>query len=162
MRRLVRDDAGHLGSITTRKGPSWAMTDFPRTEHTLKARHSDHEVFTLEEYVTAVDPTVAERTRYTNLQNAVARGSAYRVRRGLYASNLGVYRDRVPNVYLVATRAVEDAVLTHHSALEAHGVAHSPLRTVYFTSTTKMGDFEVRGYRFHRVARLRCQDPPLR
>ncbi|MHB0981591.1 MAG: type IV toxin-antitoxin system AbiEi family antitoxin domain-containing protein [Thermoleophilia bacterium] len=112
----------------------------------------DHEVFTLEEYMGAVDPTVSERTRYTNLQNAVARGSAYRVRRGLYASNLGVYRDRVPNVYLIAAKAAGDAVLTHHSALEAHGVAHSPLRTVYFTSGTKMRDFEVRGYRFHRVA----------
>ncbi|MCZ7663096.1 MAG: hypothetical protein M5U22_09280 [Thermoleophilia bacterium] len=115
----------------------------------------DHEVFTLEEYVASVDPTVSERTRYANLQNAVARGSAYRVRRGLYASNIGVYRDRVPNVYLVAAKAAKDAVLTHHTALEAHGVAHSPLRTVYFTSVTKIRDFEVRGYRFRRVA------PPL-
>jgi hypothetical protein len=72
----------------------------------------DHEAFTLEEFMAAADPTVSERTRYTNLQNAVTRGSAYRVRRGLYASNLGVYRDRVPNVYLVATKAAEDAVLT--------------------------------------------------
>jgi len=114
-----------------------------------------HEVFSLDEYMTSVDPTVVERTRYTNLQNAVARGQAYRVRRGLYASNIGVFRDRVPNVYLVAAKAAEDAVLTHHSALEAYGVAHSPLRTVYFTSEHKMSDFEVRGYRFQRVA------PPL-
>ncbi len=110
-----------------------------------------HEVFTLEEYATAVDPSVCGRTRYGNLQNAVARGQAYRVKRGLYASDLGVYRERVPNVYLVAAKAAEDAVLTHHSALELHGVAHTPLRTVYFTSTAAVGDFGVRGYRFHRV-----------
>jgi predicted transcriptional regulator of viral defense system len=121
-----------------------------KSSTTLRYLESN-EVFTLEEYSAAVDPAVAERTRYDNLQNAIERGQAYRVRRGLYASNLGVYRDRVPNVYLVAAKAAEGAVITHHSALEAHGVAHTPFRTVYFTSSHKIGDFEVRGYRFHRV-----------
>jgi predicted transcriptional regulator of viral defense system len=111
-----------------------------------------HEVFTLAEYMTAVDPSVTERTRYLNLQNAVERGQAYRAKRGLYASNIGVYRDRVPDVFLVAAKAAEDAVLTHHTALEAHGVAHSPFRTVYYTSARKLRDFDVRGYRFTRVA----------
>ncbi len=111
----------------------------------------EHEVFTLEEYLSAVDSTVSERTRYTNLQNAVRREQAYRLKRGLYASNIGVYRDRVPNVMLVAAKSADDAVVSHHSALEAHGVAHSPLRTVYFTSGQKISPFEVRGYRFRRV-----------
>jgi predicted transcriptional regulator of viral defense system len=110
-----------------------------------------HEVFTLEEYLLTVDETVTERTRYSNLQNALRRGQAYRIRRGLYASNLGVYRDRVPNVFLVAAKTVSDAVITHHSALEAHGVAHTPFRTVCFSCTQKVADFEVRGYRFRRV-----------
>lgn len=118
-----------------------------------------NEVFTLEEYLDAVDPTVSVRTRYANLQNAVRRGQAYRAKRGLYASNLGVYRDRVPNVFLVASKAAGDAVVSHHSALEAHGVAHSPLRTVYFTSGQKIADFDVRGYRFHRVAPPIVSDP---
>lgn len=110
-----------------------------------------NEVFTLEEYMLAVDPEVAERTRYTNLSNAVRRGQAYRIRKGLYASNLGVYRNRVPNVFLVASKATLDAVVSHHSALELHGVAHTPLRTVYYTSRKRQGDFEVRGYRFVRL-----------
>lgn len=118
-----------------------------------------HEVFTLAEFMAGVDPSVSERTRYTNLQNAVARGQAYRLRRGLYASNIGVYRDRVPNVYLAGAKAADDAVLTHHTALEAHGVAHTPLRTVYFTSAHKAEDFEVRGYRFHRMALPSVSDP---
>lgn len=111
----------------------------------------EQEVFTLEEYLRSVDASVSERTRYTNLQNAIRRDQAYRVKRGLYASNVGVYRDRVPNGFLVASKAADDAVVSHHSALEAHGVAHSPLRTVYFTSRHKIGDFDVRGYRFHRA-----------
>lgn len=94
---------------------------------------------------------MAERTRYKNLQNAVARNQAYRLKRGLYASNLGVYRDRVPNVHLVAEKAAPDAVVSYHSALEAHGVAHTPLRTVYFTSAHKVGAFQARGYRFRRA-----------
>ena len=110
-----------------------------------------NEVFTLEEYMRAVDSEVSERTRYTNLANAVRRGQAYRARRGLYASNLGVYRDRVPNVFVVASKAAPDASVSHHSALELHGVAHTPLRTVYFTSRHNVNDFEVRGYRFVRL-----------
>ena len=110
-----------------------------------------HEVFTLAEYLSTVDVAVSERTRYTNLQNAAHRDQAYRIKRGLYASNIGVYRDKVPNVFLVASKAADSAVLSHHSALEAHGVAHSPLRSVYFTSEHKTSPFEVRGYRFRRV-----------
>lgn len=111
-----------------------------------------HEVFTLDEYSSTVDPTISERTRYGNLQNAMRRDQAYRLKRGLYASNIGVYRDRVPNVFLVAAKAAGGAVVSHHSALEAHGVAHSPLRTVYFTSSQKISPFDARGYRFRRIA----------
>jgi len=118
-----------------------------------------HEVFTLEEFLAAVDPTVSERTRYDNLQNAVARDLAYRVKRGVYASNLGVFRDRVPNVHLVAAKVAPDTVVSHHSALEAHGVAHTPSRTVYYTSAHRVRDFEVRGYRFSRVAPPHVSDP---
>lgn len=127
-----------------------------KTSTTLRYLEA-HEVFTLEEYLAAVDLSVSERTRFANLQNAIQRDQAYRIRRGLYASNVGVYRDRVPNVYLVASKAANDAVVTHHSALEAHGVAHTPFRAVYFTSAQKIGDFQVRGYRFHRIPLRRSQ-----
>jgi len=123
------------------------------TKQSRTLRFLEHnEVFTLEEYLETVDATVSERTRYTNLSNAVCRGQAYRIRRRLYASNLGIYRDRVPNVFLVASKATPDALVSHHSALELHGVAHTPLRTVYYTSRKTPGDFEVRGYRFVRIA----------
>ena len=47
-----------------------------------------HEVFTLQEYLCAVDPHVRPRTRYNNLCNAQRREQAARVTRGLYVSNL--------------------------------------------------------------------------
>jgi len=110
------------------------------------------EVFTLQEYLSTVDPDVGEQTRYKNLQNALRRSQAARVTRGLYASNLGVYRDVVPNVLLVAAKAAPDAVVSHHSALEALGVAHSSFRTVYYTTSRRRAAFEFRGYRFLAVA----------
>ena len=122
-----------------------------KTSATLRFLES-HEVFTLAEFLAAVDPTVGQRTRYLNLQNAVKRDQATRLTRGLYASNLGTYRDRVPNPLLVAGKCAPDALPAYHSALEAHGVAHTPSRTVYFTATGGATGFDVRGYRFRRVA----------
>jgi predicted transcriptional regulator of viral defense system len=42
-------------------------------------------------------------------------------------------------------------VVAYHSALEGHGVAHSPSRTVTFTAPGRVGPFEARGYRFRQV-----------
>ena len=123
-------------------------TKASQTQRYLEA----HQVFTLQEYLCAVDPHVRLRTRYSNLCNAQRREQAARVTRGLYVSNLGVYRDSVPNVFLVAARAAPDAVVSHHSALEALGVAHSPFRTVYYTSAWRRAAFELRGYRFVGLA----------
>ncbi len=111
-----------------------------------------HEVFTLGEFMTAVDPGVSERTRETNLRNAVRREQARRLTRGLYASNVGAFRDKTPNPLLVASKAAPDSVLAYHTALEAHGVAHTPARTVYFLSTKSTTPFTVHGYRFRGVA----------
>jgi len=110
-----------------------------------------HGVFTLDEFMTGVDPGVSERTRETNLRNAVKRGQARRLTRGLYASNLGGFRDQTPNVLVVASKAAPDAVLAYHTALEAHGVAHTPARAIYFLSSKMVSSFAVGGYRFRRV-----------
>lgn len=125
----------------------------------------DHEVFTLDEFMAAVDPDVSRRTRETNLRNAIMREQACRVARGLYASNIGAFRDKAPNPMLVAAKAAPDAVLAYHSALEAHRVAHTPARAVYFLSARKVAPFTVRGYRFRRVPDLAARaavsaDPP--
>jgi predicted transcriptional regulator of viral defense system len=105
----------------------------------------------LDDFMADVDTTTAPSTRYANLRNAVARGQARRLTRGLYASNLGAYRGRTPDVALVAGKAAPDAVLSHHAALQALGVAHSALRLVPFTSDSRMKAFDVDGYTFRRV-----------
>jgi predicted transcriptional regulator of viral defense system len=112
----------------------------------------NHPVFTLEEYMAAVDPSTAPSTRETNLRNAVARGQARRLARGLYASNVGASRDRTPLPALVASRGAADSVLSHHTALDVLGVAHSVSRLVVFASCHRVESFDVDGYRFRRVA----------
>ena len=109
-----------------------------------------HAVFTFDEFMAAADPEVSKRTRETNLRNAILRQQAYRITRALYASNIGVYRDVPPNPLLVAGKAAPDAVLAYHSALEAHGVAHSPARVATFLSSRKVTPFDVGGYQFRR------------
>jgi len=84
------------------------------------------EVFTLDELMVAIDPGVSERTRETNLRNAVKHDQARRLARGLYASNVGAFRDGTPNVLLLASKAAPDSVLAYHAALAPHGVAHTP------------------------------------
>jgi len=147
-------------SFTTRHGSGRSRLDEvgANTKPSMTLRFLEtNEVFTLSEFMTAVDPDVSRRTRETNLRNAIARGQACRITRGLYASNIGVYRDRVPNVMLVAGKAAPDAVLAYHSALKAHGVAHTPAHVVYFVSKTKVSPFAFRGYRFRRAPDLQAR-----
>ena len=130
------------------------------TKSSMTVRYLEqHAVFTLDEFLSAVDGTVSRSTRYTNLRNAVGRGQARRLTRGLYASNMGAFRGRTPRVSLVAAKSAPDAVLAYHTALEAHGVAHSISRRVLFVSDRRVSVFSVDGYRFERVAppkRLAC------
>jgi predicted transcriptional regulator of viral defense system len=123
------------------------------TKSSMTTRYLEqHAVFTLDEFLSDVDSSVSESTRYTNLRNAVERDQARRLTRGLYASNMGPYRDRTPRVALVAAKSAPDAVLAYHTALEAHGVAHSVSRRVLFVSGRRVSMFTVDGYRFERVA----------
>lgn len=79
-------------------------------------------------------------------------GRVVRVRRGLYAVlPPGAELDSYPvNPYLIAGKLAEDAVLSHHTALEYHGRAHSvwqhflysasrPVRKVAFRSRLYRG-----------------------
>jgi predicted transcriptional regulator of viral defense system len=123
------------------------------TKSSMTTRYLEqHAVFSLDEFLSDVDSTVSESTRYTNLRNAVDRGQARRLTRGLYASNMGPYRDRTPRASLVAAKSAPDAVLAYHTALEAHGVAHSVSHRVLFVSERRVNVFTVDGYRFERVA----------
>ena len=83
--------------------------------------HSHH-VFAVEGLLAASDSPAAARQQ---LKDAVCSGAVERVRRGLYASNSGRYEGTGVDPYEVVAALDAETVLSYHSALEAHGVAHN-------------------------------------
>ena len=102
-------------------------------------------VFTLDQFRAEFG---VDRTSYNLLVRATLRGRVQRVTQGVYVSREGKYRDREPDVFAVAAALSSDAVLAYHSALEAHGLAHSlTTRVQYFTARTNR-PIEFRGIRY--------------
>lgn len=78
--------------------------------------------FTTEALLAAADSRDAARQQ---LKEAVVGGSVERVRRGLYVSNAGRFEGAGVDPHEVVAALDPDAILSYHSALEAHGVAHN-------------------------------------
>lgn len=104
-----------------------------------------HSVFTLDEFR---DEMGSGHTAYNLLTRAVRQGIADRVMRGVYVSRAGRFSRDEPDPYLVAAAISSDAVMVYHSALELHGLAHSPSRRVQFTTTQTTPDFTYRDFEF--------------
>ena len=114
-----------------------------------------HPVFRLDEFV-AAHSAEGRRSRHTSatvLKQHVAAGNLIRIRRGLYAT---VPRGTSPEAaqvdpYLVAGRLTTDALISHHTALQLHGVAHSLSRRFTYLTRGRRRPFEFRGAEFVAV-----------
>lgn len=104
-----------------------------------------HHVFTVEDLLAAADSRAAARQQ---LKDAVASGSVERVRRGLYASNSGRFEGAAVDPYEVVAALDAGAVLSYHSALEAHGVAHNLGFECRFRTAAARSPFSFRGVRY--------------
>ncbi len=95
-----------------------------------------HPVFTHEDFVRNHQESGdrSPRTSDSLLRRHVAQGRIVRVRRGLYATVLpGANPDSVQvDPYLLATKAADDATVSHHAALQFHGRAYSVWSQVTF------------------------------
>ena len=135
------------------------MTNQTPRKATHRAFLRRHPVFTARDLAAhfASRDTAGPRTREAFLAYYRRTGRLARIRRGVYAAvPPGIDPQSYPvNPYLIAARLTEDAVLTHHTALEYHGRAHSvwhhfiysatrPVRPVTFRSLL------YRGVRFPR------------
>lgn len=109
-----------------------------------------HHVFSLEEFRGELGEG---RTSYNLLTRAVKRGHADRVMRGVYVSRASQFSEVEPDPYLIAAAVSQDVVMVYHSALELHGLAHSPSRRVQFTSSRLATRFAYRGFEFERYQR---------
>jgi predicted transcriptional regulator of viral defense system len=116
----------------------------------------EHPVFTLDEFRSEMG---TGHSAYNLLTRAVRRGLADRVMRGVYVSRAGRYSKEEPDPYLVAAATSPDAVMVYHSALELHGLAHSPSRRVQFTATRATPRFTYRGFDYRRYDLPRTVSP---
>lgn len=104
-----------------------------------------HHVFTVEALFAAADSRGAARQQ---LKGATTRGTVERVRRGLYVSRAYGFAGRSVDPYEVVTALDTSAVLSYHSALEAHGVAHNVGFECRFRTGAARAPFTFRGVRY--------------
>lgn len=113
----------------------------------VKAYLEDHLVFSIDEFRSEMGEG---RTPYNLLVRAVNKGLADRVMRGIYVSRSGRFTQTTPDPYVIASAVSEDVVILYHSALELHGLAHSPTRRIQFSSSRIVSDFRYRDIEFKR------------
>jgi len=120
------------------------------TNMSVQSYLEQHHVFSLEEFRAELGEG---RTSYNLLTRAVKKGNADRVMRGVYVSRMGQFSEVEPDPYLVAAAVSHDVVMVYHSALELHGLAHSPSRRVQFTSSRLATRFAYRDFEYERYQR---------
>ena len=111
-----------------------------------------HPVFTREELAAhlASRSEVGARRQEALLAYYTKTGRIIRVRRGLYAViPLGADPDAYPvDPYAVAAKLTEDAVLSHHTALEFHGRAYSVWHHLIYSASRPVGPLTFRSQVF--------------
>lgn len=103
---------------------------------------SKHHVFTVEDLLSKADSHAAARQQ---LKVATAAGTVERIRRGLYTSNAGGFSGEAVDPYEIVTALDPAAILSYHSALEAHGVAHNVSFECHFRTESARSPFTFRG-----------------
>ncbi|HZJ03509.1 MAG TPA: hypothetical protein VFE20_07550 [Thermoleophilia bacterium] len=105
-------------------------------------------VFTTGDFRRALGGDVAGSTVNNRLHQARRRGYLETIRPGLHLSKVGLLRDRLPDPFALAAKMASDSLVSYHSALELHGLAHSPFRRVTFLTTSSVSALEYKGYEF--------------
>jgi predicted transcriptional regulator of viral defense system len=100
-----------------------------------------HPVFSHDEYAQSRNGS-SPRTVDSLLRKHVQSGRIARVRRGLYVSVPSGGAAHTVDPYLVATNAAEDAVVSHHAALQFHGRTYSMWSQVTFLTRGNTRRFE--------------------
>lgn len=107
--------------------------------------------FTVEQFARALPADSPRGSAKQRLDNALRNGWVDRVTRGVYVSRVGVFADRLPDAFLLASKLGRDATISHASALAAHGLSHDVLRRVTFVSPSRAARFAYRGYTYVRL-----------
>lgn len=100
-------------------------------------------VFTSSQLVSHCD--LSESSVKTTLRRAIGAGRIERVRRGVYVSKSGQFAQTSVDPFELVSAIDNDAILSFHSALEAHGVAHNVSSVCQFRSTVVKSKFAYAG-----------------
>ncbi len=84
----------------------------------------------------------------TLLRRAVASGEIKRIRRGLYASKTGKYHGEAAEPFRVISALDPKAVVSYHTALVAHGLAHNVSFEYSFRSSSVKSPFSFEDMRY--------------
>jgi predicted transcriptional regulator of viral defense system len=120
------------------------------TNMSVQSYLEQHQVFSLDDFRGEMGEG---RTAYNLLARAVKNGHADRVMREVYVSRSGQFSEIEPDPFLVAAAVSKDVVMVYHSALELHGLAHSPSRRVQFMSSRLATRFAYRDFQYQRFQR---------
>ena len=84
----------------------------------------------------------------TLLRRAVASGEIQRIRRGLYASKTGKYHGEAAEPFRVISTLDPNAIVSYHTALVAHGLAHNVSFEYSFRSSSVKSPFSFEDVRY--------------
>jgi predicted transcriptional regulator of viral defense system len=101
-----------------------------------------HHVFSTAD---AIAIAASKESAVVLLNRAYKDGKIERVRRGTYVSKTGKYYGETVDQFEVVVAVDPNAVLSYHSALVAHGVAHSVSSVCSFRSAAVRSKFEYNG-----------------
>jgi predicted transcriptional regulator of viral defense system len=111
----------------------------------------------LEDLEVVNTPEVANELNITKehasviLHRLSLKGKAVKIRKGIYYIKKNEDSLRPPNRYLVASKLAPDSILSYHTALELHGIAHQQFYTVFVHSSKRFNSFTFNGITYHHV-----------
>ncbi len=95
-----------------------------------------------------VQLTGSESAAVWQIKNYLQTGYIERVRRDLYAVISMETGQAIPNRYQIASRATDDACVSHHSAFEYYGYGNQVFYDVYFTTQKRVRPFSYDGVNY--------------
>lgn len=110
----------------------------------FKEHIASHQVFTTDDLYTIA----ARETVRTHLRRTLKSDEIEWVRRGVYVSKTGKFLGETPDPFLVVRIIDPKAIISYHSALVAHGVAHNVGFECSFRSATVRLLFEYGSVRY--------------
>jgi len=89
------------------------------------------------------------------LTNLREKGYIQKIKKGVYAivpPNMIGEKDYLPDKFLIASHLKDKYYISHHSALELHGIAESVFNMVYITLPDYASSFEHKGIKYNFVS----------